>query len=105
MNVFGVEFGSVVHMQDILSEFMVGGEIVPADKTFRVEKLLYPRIPPVDGDGVRMKRVDEFLCAPTGPTSVFEGDVEAVASEPINLHLVAVTGRQPVPSIVQGSSC
>jgi hypothetical protein len=104
LNVFGVELGSVVHMQDVFSEFMVGGEIVPADKTFRVEKLLYPRVSPVNGNCVHMEGVDEFLCAPTGPASVFEGEVETIAGEPIYLHLVTVTGRQPVPSVVQGST-
>ena len=105
MNVFGVKFWGVVYMQDVLSKFMVGGEIVPADKAFRVEKLLYPWIPPVDWNGVHMERIHQLFRAPTGPASVFEGDVEAVVGEPINLHLVAVTGWQPVPGVVQGSSC
>ena len=93
MNVFGVEFRGVVNMQDVLSEFMVGGEIVTADKTLWIKKLLHPWIAPVDGDGVHMKGVDEFLCTPPCPPGVFKSDVEAVASEPINFHLVAVTGR------------
>ena len=105
MNVFGVEFRGVVYMQDVLSKFMVGGEIVPADKTFPIKILLYPWITPVDWNGVHMEWIHQFLCAPTRAASVFEGDVEAVVGEPINLHLVAVTGRQPVPGVVQGSSC
>ena len=105
MNVFGVEFGGVIYMEDVFSKFMVGGEIVPADKTFRIKILLYPWITPVDWNRVHMEWIDQFLCAPTRAASVFEGDVEAVASEPINLDLITVTGRQPVPGVVQGSSC
>ena len=93
MNVFGVELGSVIHMQNVLSEFMVGGEIVPADKTFWVEELLHPRIAPVNGNCVHMEGVDDFFCTPTSAAGVFEGEVEAVAGEPIDLHLVAVAGR------------
>ena len=92
MNVFGVKLGSVIHMQDVLSEFMVGGEIVPADKTFRIKKLLYPGISPVDWNGVHMEGIDQLFRAPTGAASVFKGEVETIAGEPINLHLVAVTG-------------
>ena len=92
MNVFSVEFRSVIHMQDVLSEFMVGGEVVPADKTLRIKKILHPRIAPVDGDRVHMEGVHQLFRAPTGPASVFEGEVETIAGEPINLHLVAVTG-------------
>lgn len=104
MNVFGVEFGGVIYMEDVFSKFMVGGEIVPADKTFRIKILLYPWITPVDWNRVHMEGVDKFLGTPTSPASVFEGEVETIAGEPINLHLVAVTGRQPVPSVVQGST-
>jgi hypothetical protein len=93
LNVFGVELGSVIHMQDVLSEFMVGGEIVPADKTLRIKILLYPRITPVDWNGVHMEGIHQLFRAPTGPASVFEGEVETIASEPINFYLVAVTGR------------
>jgi hypothetical protein len=57
LNVFGVKFWGVIYMQDVLSKFMVGGEIVPADKTFRVEEILLPRITPVDWNGVHMERV------------------------------------------------
>ena len=78
-------------MQDVFSQFMVGREIISADKTFRIEKILHPRIAPVDGDGVHMEGVDEFLCTPTCPPGVFKSNVEAVARKPINLHLVAVT--------------
>ena len=79
MNVFGVEFRGVVNMQDVLSEFMVGGEIVTADKTLWIKKLLHPRISPVDWDRVHMEGVDKFLCAPTCPAGVFEGEIEAIA--------------------------
>lgn len=104
MNVFGVELGSVIDMQNVLSEFMVGREIVSADKTFRIKILLYPWITPIDWNGVHMEWIDQFLCAPTRATSVFKSDVEAVAGEPIHLHLVAVTSRQPVSGVVQGSA-
>jgi hypothetical protein len=57
LNVFGVKFWGVIYMQDVLSKFMVGGEIVSADKTFRVEKLLHPRISPVNRNCVHMKGV------------------------------------------------
>ena len=93
MNVFGVEFGGVFYMKDVLSEFMVGGEIIPADKAFRVEILLHPWITPVDWNRVHMEGVNEFLCAPTGSAGVFKSNVEAVAGKPINLYLVAVAGR------------
>ena len=93
MNVFGVELGGVVYMQDVLSEFMVGGEIIPADKAFRVEILLHPWITPVDWNRVHMEGIDQLLSTPTCPAGVFEGNVEAVAGEPIDLHLVAVAGR------------
>ena len=79
MNIFGVKFWVVVYMQDVLSKFMVGGEIVTADKTFRVEEILHPRITPVDWNGVHVERIDQFFRAPTRPASVFEGKVEAVA--------------------------
>ena len=92
-DVFCVKFGGVIHMEDVFSQFMVRREIVSADKTFWVEKLPHPRIAPVDGDGVHMKRVDEFLCTPPCPPSVFKSDVEAVAGEPIDFHLVAVPRR------------
>ena len=92
MNVFGIEFRCVVNMQNIFCQFMVRREIVPADKTFRIKKLLYLRVSPVNGNRVHMEGVDKFLCAPTCPAGVFEGEVETIAGEPINLHLVAVTG-------------
>ena len=93
MNVFGVELGGVVYMQDVLSKFMVRGEVVTADKTFRVEELLHPRITPVDWNSVHMEGIDQLLSTPTCPAGVFEDNVEAVAGEPIDLHLVAVAGR------------
>ncbi len=78
MNVFGVKFWGVVYMQDVLSKFMVGGEIVPADKTFRVEEILHPRIGPVDWDRVHMEGIDKLLGAPTRSAGIFECQVEAV---------------------------
>jgi hypothetical protein len=93
LNVFGVKFWGVIYMQDVLSEFMVGGEIVTADKTFRVEELFHPRIAPVDWNRVHMEGVDDLLCAPTSAAGVFEGEVETIAGKPINLLLVAVAGR------------
>ena len=92
-DVFCVKFRGVIHMQDVFSQFMVGGEIVPADKTFRIEKLLYPRVSPVNGNCVHMEGVDQLFCTPTRSAGVFECQVEAVVSEPINFYLVAVTWR------------
>jgi hypothetical protein len=83
---------------------MVGGKIVPADKTFRIEKLLYPRIAPVNGNSVHVEGIDQFFGAPTGPASVFKSDVEAVAGEPIHLDLITVARRKAVSCVVQGSA-
>jgi hypothetical protein len=58
LNVFGVKFWGVIYMQDVLSKLMVGGEIVSADKAFRVEEILHSRITPVDWNGVHMEGVD-----------------------------------------------
>ena len=73
MNVFAVEFWGIVHMENILRQLVVGGEVVPADKTFRVEELLDPRIAPDNGNGVHMEGIDQLLSAPTCLAGVFEG--------------------------------
>ena len=93
MNIFGVEFWGIVHMENILRQLVVGGEVVLADKTFRVEELLDPRIAPDNGNGSHMRGLNELFRAPTCPAGIFEGEVEAVAEEPIDFDLVAVTRR------------
>jgi len=93
LNVFGVEFWGIVRIENILRQLVVGGEVVPADKTFWVEELLHPGIAPANGNGVHMKGLNGLFRAPTCPAGIFEGEVEVIASKPVNLHLVAVTGR------------
>jgi hypothetical protein len=93
LNVFGVKFGGIVHIQNILRQLIIRLKVIAADEAFWVEKVLHPRISPVDWNRVHMEGVDDLLCTPTSAAGVFEGEVEAIAGKPINLHLVAVTRR------------
>ena len=77
-NVAGIELGCFVDMQHIFRQLFIRGEVVTADKAFRVEKFFYPGVPPINGDGVHMEGVHKLLRAPTCPAGVFEGDVKAV---------------------------
>ena len=91
-------------MEHVFREFLQGGKVVGADEAFRVEILLHPGISPVNGNGVDMEGIDQFFRSPPRAESVFEGEVEPVIADPINLALVSVFLGHTETGVVEGGT-
>ena len=104
LHVTGVELGSVVHLEHVIRQLLQGGEVIGTNEAVRIKILFHPRVAPVDGNGVHMKRIDQFFCGPAGAVAIFKRDVEAVLANPIDLPLVTVFLRNAKPGVVQGRS-
>ena len=102
LHVTSVKLRSVVDIQHVIGQLLQRGEIIGTNKAVRIEILLHPRVPPVDGNCVHMKGIDQFFCGPAGAVAIFKRDVEAVVTDPIELSLVTVFLGNAKSGVIQG---
>ena len=88
-------------MYHIIRQLLQRGEIISTNEAVRIEILLHSRVPPVNRNGVHMKRIDQFFCGPAGAAAIFKRDVEAVLANPIDLPLVTIFLGNAKPSVIQ----
>ena len=102
LHITGVELWRVVNMQHVVRQRLQGREIIGTNEAVRIEILLHPRVPPVDGNGVHMQRINQLFCGPARAKTIFKGDVEAIGADPIDLPLVTIFLGNAKPGVVQG---
>lgn len=86
----GVKLRRFVDMENIVRQFLKGGEVGGTDEAFRVKIFLHPGITPMDWDGVDMEGIDQLFRGPSGAVAIFKSNVEAIVFDPADLVFIAV---------------
>ena len=105
----GVKLRSFVDMDDIVRQFLKGGEVGGTDEAFRVKIFLHPGVTPMDWDGMDMEGIDQLFSGPSGAVAIFKSNVETIVFDPADLVFIAVHAasalRNSEAGVVQRRAC